>query len=41
MLDTWGEILGDDPNYNPNLSLNWQKQFELAFPPRKKLFKEL
>ena len=32
MLDSWGKMLRNDPNYNPNLSLNWQEQFELAFP---------
>ena len=26
MLDSWGEMLRNDPNYNPNLSLNWQEQ---------------
>ena len=37
MLDSWGKMLRNDPNYNPNLSLNWQEQFELAFPPRKSI----
>lgn len=33
MQDTWGELLHDDPAYNPNLSLH-SKSCELAFPPR-------
>lgn len=33
MQDTWGELLLDDPAYNPNLSLH-SKSCELAFPPR-------
>lgn len=37
MLNRWSEILPNDPNYNPNLSLNWNEQFELAFPPRKSI----
>jgi GT2 family glycosyltransferase len=35
MLAKWSEVLDKDPNYNPNLSLEWEKQFQLAFPPRK------
>jgi GT2 family glycosyltransferase len=35
MLITWGHLLKNDPAYNPNLSLNWKEQFDLAFPPRK------
>jgi GT2 family glycosyltransferase len=34
MLNKWGELLQFDPAYNKNLSLNWQEQFEPAFPPR-------
>ena len=34
MLNKWGELLQFDPAYNRNLSLNWQEQFEPAFPPR-------
>lgn len=33
MLNRWGELLGSDPAYNPNLSLE-SPHFELAFPPR-------
>lgn len=33
MRDTWGELVLDDPAYNPNLSLH-SKSCELAFPPR-------
>ena len=34
MLNKWGELLQFDPAYNRNLSLNFQEQFEPAFPPR-------
>lgn len=34
MREKWGAILSEDPFYNPNLSLESNKQFELAFPPR-------
>lgn len=33
MRRRWGELLFDDPAYNPNLSLD-SHHFELAFPPR-------
>ncbi len=32
-LAKWGQILADDPHYNPNLSLE-QEDFSLAWPPR-------
>ena len=38
MLERWSKSLLSDPNYNPNLSLDWQEQFHLAFPPRKSIF---
>ena len=34
MQKRWGHILEADPFYNPNLSIESQKQFKLAFPPR-------
>jgi GT2 family glycosyltransferase len=33
MRKMWGEVLDNDPFYNPNLSLN-SNNFTLAFPPR-------
>jgi hypothetical protein len=33
MTDKWGDKLGNDPFYNPNLALDKQL-FSLAFPPR-------
>lgn len=33
VLSRWGELIQNDPSYNPNLSLG-EKRFELAFPPR-------
>lgn len=33
MKETWGELLENDPAYNPNLSLS-HEAFTLAFPPR-------
>ncbi|SFL27781.1 glycosyltransferase family 2 protein [Lysobacter sp. cf310] len=33
MIRRWGEVLFNDPAYNPNLSLD-SFHFELAFPPR-------
>ena len=33
MLKRWGNVLQNDPTYNPNLSLD-DAQFSLAFPPR-------
>lgn len=33
MSDRWGQLLHDDPAYNPNLSLN-SRYFDLASPPR-------
>lgn len=33
MQERWGDILGSDPAYNPNLSL-MSHNFDLAFPPR-------
>lgn len=33
MKETWGELLENDPAYNPNLSLD-HEAFTLAFPPR-------
>ena len=33
MKETWGEILENDPAYNPNLTLD-HEAFTLAFPPR-------
>ena len=35
MIATWGDLLHNDPSYNPNLSLEWKEQFEPAFPPRR------
>ena len=34
MRKTWGEVLDNDPFYNPNLSLTFDNLFTLAFPPR-------
>lgn len=34
MQRKWGHILEADPFYNPNLSIESNKQFKLAFPPR-------
>jgi GT2 family glycosyltransferase len=34
MRDRWQPILDNDPYYNPNLSLDPARQFQLAFPPR-------
>ena len=34
MQKKWGYILEADPFYNPNLSIESNKQFKLAFPPR-------
>ena len=34
MLSKWGHVMKNDPNYNLNLSLDWEEQFQLAFPPR-------
>src|SRR5262249_47698275 len=39
MRERWHQILDSDPFYNPNLSL--QKQFDLAFPPRRGVTPEL
>ncbi len=33
MMSRWGELLRNDPAYNPNLSLQ-HEDFSLAFPPR-------
>lgn len=33
----WGRVMGDDPLYNPNLSLS-SEDFSLIFPPRKRGF---
>ena len=33
----WGRVMGDDPLYNPNLSL-LSEDFSLTFPPRKRGF---
>lgn len=33
----WGRVMGDDPLYNPNLSLE-SEDFSLIFPPRKRGF---
>jgi glycosyltransferase involved in cell wall biosynthesis len=33
MLDSWSDIIANDPAYNPNLSLTGTN-FELAYPPR-------
>jgi hypothetical protein len=35
MLDRWGEVLLNDPAYNPNLTLE-AENFALAWPPRVK-----
>ena len=34
MRKMWGEVLDNDPFYNPNLSLTSDNFFTLAFPPR-------
>lgn len=35
MLEKWGDIILNDPAYNPNLNINPdQEMFELSFPPR-------
>ena len=34
MRSRWGELLDNDPCYNPNLSLDPKRQFQLAAPPR-------
>jgi GT2 family glycosyltransferase len=34
MMERWGNVLAADPHYNPNLSLEITRCFELAFPPR-------
>ncbi len=34
MRERWGPVLTADRNYNPNLSLESARCFELAFPPR-------
>ena len=34
MLAKWSKIIDNDPCYNPNLSLEWNELFQLAFPPR-------
>jgi hypothetical protein len=34
MMERWGSVLTSDKNYNPNLSLEGGRYFELAFPPR-------
>ena len=36
MRSRWGELLDNDPYYNPNLSLDPKRQFKLAAPPRTK-----
>ncbi len=33
MEKTWGDVINNDPYYNPNLSLS-NPAFSLAFPPR-------
>lgn len=37
MIQRWGAELGDDPSYNPNLSLRHGAANELASPPRRGL----
>jgi hypothetical protein len=34
MRARWKDILDNDPCYNPNLSLDHKRQFQLASPPR-------
>jgi GT2 family glycosyltransferase len=34
MLQHWGDVLVMDPAYNPNLSIQGGRMFELSFPPR-------
>lgn len=34
MQARWGDALKADPFYNPNLSIDGEEQFKLAFPPR-------
>lgn len=36
MRQIWGELLDDEPFYNPNLSLEATKMFSLARPPRRR-----
>jgi glycosyltransferase involved in cell wall biosynthesis len=33
ILERWGDILGNDPAYNPNFGLE-RRAFEMSFPPR-------
>jgi hypothetical protein len=33
MKQRWGDLLLNDPAYNPNLTLEWE-DFTLAWPPR-------
>jgi hypothetical protein len=33
MKKTWGDIIKNDPAYNPNLTLDFE-DFSLAWPPR-------
>jgi hypothetical protein len=33
MQKKWGDLLSNDPAYNPNLTLE-HEDFSLAFPPR-------
>jgi hypothetical protein len=34
MLQHWGDSLLMDPAYNPNLSIQGGRMFQLSFPPR-------
>jgi hypothetical protein len=34
MSSRWKHVLENDPVYNPNLSLDRERQFQLAAPPR-------
>ena len=34
MRDRWRSVLDNDPSYNPNLSLDPKRQFQLTAPPR-------
>jgi GT2 family glycosyltransferase len=34
MRERWGAVLDNDPSYNPNLSLDHRRQFQLTAPPR-------
>lgn len=36
MRQIWGELLDDEPFYNPNLSLEATRMFSLASPPRRR-----